>query len=69
MGQLVDLADHRARRGAPEPWCRKAEVAEHFSVSTRTVERWQAGGLPFRKVSRALVLFRIGDCESWLDAQ
>lgn len=65
MGQLVDLADHRARRGAPEPWCRKADVARHFSVSGRTIERWQAAGMPYRKVSRALVLFRISEAERW----
>jgi phage terminase Nu1 subunit (DNA packaging protein) len=65
VGQLVDLAGHRARRGAPEPWCRKADVARHFSVSVRTVERWQQAGMPYRKVSRSLALFRISEAEQW----
>lgn len=65
--QVVDLAVYRAARGAPEAWCRKQQVADHFGVSARTVERWQAQGCPFRKVSRALVLFRLSEVDRWLE--
>jgi hypothetical protein len=64
---VIDLAAHRAARGAPEPWCRYPQVAEHFGVSERTVLRWKRRGCPHRKVSRRLVLFRITELERWLD--
>ena len=67
MARVIDLAAYRAARGAPEPWTRKAQLARHFSVSERTVERWQTAGMPFRKVSRGLVMFRISECEQWAE--
>jgi phage terminase Nu1 subunit (DNA packaging protein) len=66
---VVDLAAHRAAQGAPEGWCRKPDVARHFGVSVRTVERWPAAGMPSRKASRSLVLFRPSECETWVAAQ
>lgn len=69
QAEVVDLATYRAFRGAPEPWCRKWGVADHFGVSLRTVERWQRQGLPFRKVGPRLVLFRVSECERWLDGR
>lgn len=66
---VVSLDAHRAARGAPEAWVRKAQVAEHLGVSTRTVERLMEGAnpLPHKRVSRGLVLFRIGEVERWME--
>jgi hypothetical protein len=50
-----------------EPWKTKRQVAEHFQVSEKTVERWVAAGLP--RVSRGRTIrFQIGSCEAWLGA-
>lgn len=53
----------------PEPWVRQADIAEHASVSPRTVQRWAAAGMPHRKVSRRLVLYRLSECDEWLREQ
>lgn len=65
--RVFDFATARDRKaGLSEPWLRKAELAAHFGISTKTVERWDADGHPRRKVSARLVLYRISDSEDWL---
>ena len=67
---MIDLEAARARRGradGTEPWVRKDWLADHFAVSTRTIERWVRLGMPCRKFG--VVLFQVGACERWLDQQ
>lgn len=64
---IHSLDAHRAARGAPEAWVRKPDVAAHLGVSLRTVERLMVRGLPCRRLSRSLVLFRIGEVERWME--
>jgi excisionase family DNA binding protein len=69
MGQVVDLAAERERRGVrTERLWTKAEIAAHFGVSTRTVERWMRDrGFPcLRRFEGGSVRFRLADCEAWL---
>lgn len=52
----------------PEPWRNTRQVAEHFGVSLRTVDRWISAGLPCwrpRRLGRTLL--RLSVCEAWLD--
>lgn len=69
-GNVVDLEAARARRGAAggtEPWVRKDWLAEWFSVSPRSIERWVKRGMPHKKYG--VILFQVGACERWLDEQ
>lgn len=68
MGEVVQMRVARGRRqGEGEPWSRKAQVAEHFAVSTRTIERWVKLGMPSRPYG--VVLFQLSKCEDWLAQQ
>lgn len=67
MGHVVELAAVRDRqaRGLQRPQT-KAEVAEHFAVSTRTISRWMERGLPFDKpFEGGSVRFDLRDCQDW----
>jgi excisionase family DNA binding protein len=69
MGQVVDLAAERARRGPrTERLLTKADVAAHFGVSVRTIERWTRDrGFPCaRPFAGGSVRYRLADCEAWL---
>lgn len=67
MGELVDLAAERERRGAGAVGLvTKVEVAAHFRVSPRTVERWMRRGMPFHKpFEGGLVRFSLRACDEW----
>lgn len=66
MGQVVELAAVRERRGAQPAMKTKREVAAHFRVSERTIERWMRAGLPHQKpFENGAVRFRLRDCEDW----
>lgn len=67
MGQVVELAVVRERqvRGVERP-ATKAEVAEHFGVSVRTISRWMARGMPYSKpFEGGSVRFDLRDCREW----
>lgn len=67
LAQVVDFTaavQRRARKA--EPLSSKAEVAEHFRVSERTISRWMLAGMPFEKpFERGSVRFRLGACDDW----
>lgn len=48
-----------------EPWATKRQLAEHFQVCEKTVERWMAAGMPCLRTRRT-VRFQVGACEDWL---
>jgi phage terminase Nu1 subunit (DNA packaging protein) len=48
-----------------EPWVTKRQVAGHFHVSEKTVERWVAAGMPCLRGRGRTVRFRVAECESW----
>jgi phage terminase Nu1 subunit (DNA packaging protein) len=50
---------------AREPWVAKAQLAQHFDVSLKTVERWTADGMPCLRTGGRTVRYRISDCEAW----
>ncbi len=51
----------------PEPLWTVAQVAEFFSVTTRTVRAWQVERqLPFLKIG-GVVRFRPAEIEAWAD--
>ncbi len=52
-----------------ERWVAKRAVAEHCSVSERTLERWQARGMPHWRISSQLVLYRLSEINRWLESQ
>lgn len=63
-------ARSRPRRAAvghsAEPWVRYQHVAEHFSVSVRTVERWVAAGCPARSLGGQAIRLRLSEVHRWL---
>lgn len=66
MGEVVELAAVRESRRGQEKPLTKAEVAEHFQVSVRTVTRWMTAGLPHDKpYAGGSVRFRLSECEAW----
>lgn len=66
VGEVVRLAVARQRRATGQLFQTKAEVAEHFRVTERTIERWMARGLPYSKpFVGGAVRFRLSDCDAW----
>lgn len=67
MGQVLDLAAARERRGPrTEPMLTKGEIASHFKVSTRTITRWMDKGLPFDKpFEGGSVRYSLRACDAW----
>jgi phage terminase Nu1 subunit (DNA packaging protein) len=66
-GTVLDFPSHQER------WVRKGELVDHFGVSSRTVERWMAAGMPYRKgipgkkrEKQDSVRFKLAECEAWL---
>ena len=56
---------HRSVRGKlQECWVDEQAVSRHFGVSTRTVRRWRAAGMPSLLVGGAR-RYRIGEVERW----
>jgi hypothetical protein len=47
-----------------EPWLDERAVARHYGVSTRTVRRWRAAGMPSRSIGGAR-RYRLSECEHW----
>ena len=44
----------------------KREVAEHFQVSEKTVDRWTAAGMPRLTVPGGrTVRYRASECDAW----
>lgn len=62
MSVVVPFPTRRGR----EPWLTKRQVAAHFGVSERTVERWTVDGMPcLRPGTGRLVRYLASECESW----
>ena len=50
-----------------EPWQTKRQLAGHFQVSEKTVERWMAAGMPCLRGGRGRTIrFQVRECETWL---
>jgi hypothetical protein len=60
-GQLLPF---QPRRRGWEPWLDDATIARHFSVSSRTVRRWRAEGMPSKRLGGAR-RYRLSDAEAW----
>ena len=70
QGVVIDFAAAKRRREqSTEPWVKKEDVAEHFSVSTRTVYRWVEAGCPIKRLRGGTLRFQIGPLSDWLDGQ
>lgn len=66
MGELMQLATARERRGRRERLLTKADIAAHFTVSERTVSRWMRAGLPYEQVyENGAVRFSLQECSAW----
>lgn len=74
LAPVVALFGRRDRGADREPRLTKLELADHFRVHPRTIERWmrdpayrKAGrGLPFDKpFDGAPVTFKLSECEAW----
>ena len=69
MGELVDLASARAKR-QPESWVSKQEIADHYGVVPRTIDRWREDGMPCSKMyANSPVRFRISECDRWFEGR
>lgn len=46
----------------------KRELADHFQVSEKTIDRWTAAGMPrLSPPGGRTVRFRLSECEAWWD--
>jgi excisionase family DNA binding protein len=52
---------------APDRYLTRAELAEHLSVSTKTIDRMLREGLPCHRFGRRLVRLRLREVETWLE--
>lgn len=50
--------------GLWEPWLDERALATYYGVSTRTIRRWRAGGMPSR-VFGCVRRYRLSECEHW----
>lgn len=72
-GTVVNIATHPRFSAAAEPLVTKQQLAEHLSVSVRSIERWQHEGLPVKRLwtrredGRAPIRYRISEVEAWLE--
>ena len=58
MRTLVDVSQM-------ERYCSKREIADHYGLSLRTIERWQFDGCPSRLIG-GVRRFRVSEVEQWL---
>lgn len=63
-GVVVSIAQRRDSSGVWEPWLDERSLARHYGVSTRTVRRWRAAGMPSR-VFGGVRRYRLSACEHW----
>lgn len=65
--ELVPIEVARQRRGRrQERLSTKGEIAAHFRVSERTVERWMRRGMPYEKpFAGGTVRFPPAACDDW----
>ena len=56
-----------------EPYKNKQQIAAHFGVSIRTVERWMTSGCPVLRLGGEGLgkrpRFRLSDVSAWIDTQ
>jgi hypothetical protein len=64
-GVVFAFPDRHTRDGVRwEPWVDETVIARHFDVSTRTVRRWRADGMPSKLIGCSR-RYRISHAESW----
>jgi hypothetical protein len=65
VGAVVIAMPVRGQGAAAwEPWLDEHAVARHYGVSTRTIRRWRASGMPSRTFG-GVRRYRLSECESW----
>ena len=67
-GVVVSMPTRVDTPGAREPWLDERALARHYGVSTRTVRRWRAGGMPSRLFG-GVRRYRLSECERWHEAR
>lgn len=66
-GRLLHLLPRDRDGRTWEPWVDEPAIARHFGgVSTRTIRRWRAQGMPSR-LNGGRRQYRISECETWHD--
>jgi hypothetical protein len=63
VGVVVSMPT-RTGAGTSEPWMSERALALQFEVSTRTVRRWRAAGMPSR-VFGGVRRYRLSECDGW----
>jgi len=51
-----------------EPWVDETALARHLGVSTRTLRRWRAAGMPSQRM-RGSRRYKVSQAEHWLRLQ
>jgi len=67
IGVVVSMPSRPDGSGVWEPWLDERALARHYGVSTRTVRRWRAGGMPSRSFG-GVRRYRLSECEHWHEA-
>ena len=63
-GVVVAFPSGRGESNVWEPWQDERAVARHYGVSTRTIRRWRAAGMPSRSIG-GVRRYRLSECEDW----
>jgi hypothetical protein len=63
VGVVVSMPLRRGE-ATSEPWMSERALALQFEVSTRTVRRWRASGMPSR-IFGGVRRYRLSECENW----
>jgi hypothetical protein len=64
MSTTLSFRRHEVRGEQRERWVDERVVSRHFGVSTRTVRRWRAMGMPSLLLGGAR-RYRLGQVERW----
>jgi len=67
-GVVLAMRAPSSGSGVWEPWLDERAVASHYGVSTRTVRRWRADGMPSRAFG-GVRRYRLSECERWHQQQ
>lgn len=67
LRKVISIDEARQRRAAKaEQPVTKPEIAAHFKVHPRTIERWMSHGLPYHKpYEGGSVRFYVSECDEW----
>jgi hypothetical protein len=66
LDQIIAQVARAPEAPVSEPLITKSDLAKHYDVSGRTVQRWIASGMPFLWIGKRRKRFRLSQVQLWL---